>query len=649
MIRSLMASTALLALVTTGALAQQQPADQTQQMQQPEAQQPADQQMQQQPAQQPGAADQAVRQTQEPGEILVEDLIGETIYSARTEDAESIGDINDLLLDADGNITAVVIGIGGFLGIGQRDVAIDFEQLEFTQDEDGELMVVVNATREELEAAPEFEATDETRMWGGLTDDERQTARVPQREAQPQDQQLAEQPEQQQQDQMAQQPQDQQLTEQPEQQPQDQQLAEQPDQQDQLAMAEPRTDVEWIDENQVRITIAMSRSDFEQAPGFQADMAEAPADQQQLEQQETAEQPEAQQQDQLAEQPDAMMDERIQVEQIGEDEVHIIVTLDRNELGFDFAQEPAVAEAPAEPADQQVAEEQRDPAAAPDQQQMTETAEPRETRFLDQAQLDDLRATHWLEAEVVNEQGEDLGQVSDLLLQETGDAQALLIDVGGFLGIGQREVAIPVEQVQVEQVDEDQIRIIVAMTQEELEQAPEFDRETAMAERQPQMAEREAEPGVAEQQPGTEPGVAEERPVERQAARAPGVAPGVTGLSADELMGADVIGADNENIGNVGDVIFGQDGRIRAVVVDVGGFLGLGARNVAVEFESIQLQREQDGSLTLFVNATQEQLEQAPEWQEQAALQDGQQPAGQEPAAQQPAEQQPDQQQPAQQ
>jgi sporulation protein YlmC with PRC-barrel domain len=646
MIRSLMASTALLALVTTGALAQQQPADQTQ-MQPPEAQQPADQQMQQQPAEQPGAADQAVRQTQEPGELLADDLMGETIYSARTEDAESIGDINDFVLDTDGNITAVVVGIGGFLGIGQRDVAIDFNQLEFTQDENGELMVVVNATREELEAAPEFEATDDTRMWGGLTDDERQTARMPQREAETQDQQLAEQPEQQQQDQMAQQPQDQQLTEQP---------------QDQMAMAEPRTDVEWIDENQVRITIAMSRSDFEQAPGFQPGMAEAPADQQQLEQQETAEQPDAQQQDQvaeqpeqqaqdqqLAEQPDTMMDERIQVEQIGEDEVHIIVTLNRDELGIDFTQEPAVAEAPAEaPADAQVAEEQRDPAAAPDQQ-MAETAEPRETRFLDQAQLDDLRATHWLEAEVVNEQGEDLGQVSDLLLQETGDAEALLIDVGGFLGIGQREVAIPVEQVQVEQVDENQIRIIVAMTQEELEQAPEFDRETAMADREAQVAEREAQPGVAEQQPGTEPGVAEERPAERQAARAPGVAPGVSGLSADELMGADVIGADNENIGSVGDVIFGQDGRIRAVVVDVGGFLGIGARNVAVEFESIQLQREQDGSLTLFVNATQEQLEQAPEWQEQAALQDGQQPAGQEPAAQQPAEQQPDQQQPAQQ
>lgn len=45
---------------------------------------------------------------------------------------ESIGDVNDVLMDRGGQAVAVIVGVGGFLGIGEKDVAVSFHELEFT-------------------------------------------------------------------------------------------------------------------------------------------------------------------------------------------------------------------------------------------------------------------------------------------------------------------------------------------------------------------------------------------------------------------------------------------------------------------------------------------------------------------------------------
>ena len=60
-------------------------------------------------------------------------LMGIDVYGS---DNQKIGDIDEVLLDRDGRIHAVVIGIGGFLGIGQKDVAISFGQLRWMSDEE---------------------------------------------------------------------------------------------------------------------------------------------------------------------------------------------------------------------------------------------------------------------------------------------------------------------------------------------------------------------------------------------------------------------------------------------------------------------------------------------------------------------------------
>ena len=108
----------------------------------------------------------AVEQT----DFLASDLIGMRIYNSEAEvDAatpvangaeqewDDIGEINDIIVSKDGEVTAVILGIGGFLGLGERDVSISMDKIRILNDEDGDRFLVVNTSKEMLEQAPEFE------------------------------------------------------------------------------------------------------------------------------------------------------------------------------------------------------------------------------------------------------------------------------------------------------------------------------------------------------------------------------------------------------------------------------------------------------------------------------------------------------------
>lgn len=83
-------------------------------------------------------------------------LTGNQVKSS-VEDDEDIGTITDLVIDEDGQINAVVVGVGGFLGMGEKNVAIEWDSLELTKDEDGEdYVITVNASQDALEAAEEY-------------------------------------------------------------------------------------------------------------------------------------------------------------------------------------------------------------------------------------------------------------------------------------------------------------------------------------------------------------------------------------------------------------------------------------------------------------------------------------------------------------
>jgi sporulation protein YlmC with PRC-barrel domain len=81
-----------------------------------------------------------------------------------------------------------------------------------------------------------------------------------------------------------------------------------------------------------------------------------------------------------------------------------------------------------------------------------------------------------------------------------------------------------------------------------------------------------------------------------------------------KFMGSKVMNNANETIGDINDVLIDKEGKVSAVVIGVGGFLGLGERNVAVSFNALNLSRDANGMATVKVNATKDSLKGAPEW-----------------------------------
>ena len=104
--------------------------------------------------------------------LYASELIGKRVYAteaAITDEVpvaengeiewDDIGEINELVLTREGSVESVIIGVGGFIGIGEKDVAVDMAQLNIVSDgeEADEFFLVVNASAAGLETAPAYE------------------------------------------------------------------------------------------------------------------------------------------------------------------------------------------------------------------------------------------------------------------------------------------------------------------------------------------------------------------------------------------------------------------------------------------------------------------------------------------------------------
>ncbi len=148
MIRTLLATTAVAILTVGGAFAQTTTPDTTA----PSA--PAAQ-----PANPPGmkSADEvkAKDDAQADGH-LASSLMGASVYNSTGSNAQTIGNVNDLVMDKDGKVVSVVVGVGGFLGIGSKNVAIDYSQVKWEQGK-GNWWIIVPTTADQLKALPDFD------------------------------------------------------------------------------------------------------------------------------------------------------------------------------------------------------------------------------------------------------------------------------------------------------------------------------------------------------------------------------------------------------------------------------------------------------------------------------------------------------------
>lgn len=84
-------------------------------------------------------------------------LIGATV---KTPTGEDVGPVDDLIVDEHGQIVALVVGVGGFLGMGERNVAIGWDDMTRSGTGEDNLELRVDVTRESLRSAPEYEEQD---------------------------------------------------------------------------------------------------------------------------------------------------------------------------------------------------------------------------------------------------------------------------------------------------------------------------------------------------------------------------------------------------------------------------------------------------------------------------------------------------------
>ena len=233
---------------------------------------------------------------------------------------------------------------------------------------------------------------------------------------------------------------------------------------------------------------------------------------------------------------------------------------------------------------------------------------------------------------------DEIGNINDMVLLANGSVSAVIIGVGGFLGMGEKNVAVDVSQLQMVKAEDGTDRWVLETTKEALEAAPGFE----WIDEQDAATDTAAVPAVAPMAPADQNAMAPatdmaaapaaepnamaggiETAKETAATPATGMSPAapldrttmsgldIATITADQLIGTKVIGPENTEIAEVGDFILSEDGKIDALLVDFGGFLGMGEKRVAVGIDNLEFTTDQNGGQYVWLNVTREQLDAA--------------------------------------
>jgi sporulation protein YlmC with PRC-barrel domain len=95
---------------------------------------------------------------QKSSDLLASNLIGQSVVNVKNE---AIGNINDLVTDDSGKVVAVLVGAGGFLGIGEKELAVPFEDLKIARDANNDLAIILSVDQEMIVSAPDYQRLDE--------------------------------------------------------------------------------------------------------------------------------------------------------------------------------------------------------------------------------------------------------------------------------------------------------------------------------------------------------------------------------------------------------------------------------------------------------------------------------------------------------
>jgi sporulation protein YlmC with PRC-barrel domain len=237
-------------------------------------------------------------------------------------------------------------------------------------------------------------------------------------------------------------------------------------------------------------------------------------------------------------------------------------------------------------------------------------------------------ANNPMPADTAQNTGDRIGDINDLVVARDGTVDAVIIGVGGFLGMGEKNVAVPFDNLQWSTGTDGKPALYLAATKDQLDNAPNFDVSTLWR----------AQPSVGNQQtpaPNDQMAMKTPAPADQTAMKTPDNTGNGTAamdrnnlqavnaeeITAKNLIDTTVYDSGNQDVGEVGDVVLTQDGQIDAIVVDVGGFLGIGEKPVAIAFDDLDIRRDENGNLVVFSAFTKDQLDGAPKYDKDAYTQ----------------------------
>jgi sporulation protein YlmC with PRC-barrel domain len=194
---------------------------------------------------------------------------------------------------------------------------------------------------------------------------------------------------------------------------------------------------------------------------------------------------------------------------------------------------------------------------------------------------------------IENANGDNVGEIESVVIDQDGKVRYVIAGVGGFLGIGEKNVALEWEDLTISENGE---KVVTAATKDQLAALPEH--------KYPETVK----PGSVypyDEAVRTNPTLEE--------ATAP--AAGILGIAASDLVGAKVENANGDNIGEIHEVLLSSEGNAEALVVDVGGFLGMGEHTVAMKWTDVSIRSDDNKAVVVTTEMTKDQLQGLPEYE----------------------------------
>ncbi|WP_299862581.1 PRC-barrel domain-containing protein [uncultured Roseobacter sp.] len=196
---------------------------------------------------------------------------------------------------------------------------------------------------------------------------------------------------------------------------------------------------------------------------------------------------------------------------------------------------------------------------------------------------------------------DDIGEINDVILSRDGQVKAVILGVGGFIGIGEKDVAVDMNSIKIvnESDDPGDFFLVVKTNKEALTDAPAYERQddVAMANDTVTSADRPMLAPPAVEREGYEVATPDQ-------------------LTTEDLTGARLYGAKDEDIGEIDQLIVDDNGKLQQAVLDIGGFLGIGEHRIAVAMDELKILRPAEGGdVRVYIDATKENLESQPEYE----------------------------------